>query len=355
MANEKLRVGIIGIGMFAVYCHVPQLRAAGRAEVVACARRNPERLKMAQAALHIERGYTDWRQMLAEEHLDAVVVSTPHNAHVEPTLAALERGLHVLVDKPMALTSADAWTMVEAAEKANKVLMVSGSRIAGNWQTLKRQIQAGVIGRVQQLNLAVSLYRRWFWEADAIPSDLLAYAGQLTGLPAEFLADWQSWHRDPAQLGGGAFADMGIYNLDLLLWLGGAPAVQVAAFTNKAGLPVESLINLQARLANDVLISLTFADAVDQDTLEQLMVVGDQGVLRTDHEGTVWLHKANQQHKLEPTLPETTLSAAFLATILDGQPNLSPAYEAAYTVELMEATYRSAAEGKIIHIEQMEG
>ena len=85
------------------------------------------------------------------------------------------------------------------------------------------------------------------------------------------------------------------------------------------------------------------------------MVVGDQGVLRTDHEGTVWLHKANQQHKLEPTLPETTLSAAFLATILDGQPNLSPAYEAAYTVELMEATYRSAAEGKIIHIEQMEG
>src|SRR5215212_1356194 len=221
MSDEKLRVGIIGIGMFAVYNHVPQLRETGRAEVVACARRNPERLKMAQQALQIDHGYTDWHGMLEQEQLDAVVVSTSHNAHVEPTLAALERGLHVLVDKPMALTSADAWAMVETAEKVNKVLMVSGSRYVGNWQTLKQQIQSGAIGRVLQLNWAVSLYRRWFWEADAIPADLLAYAGQLTGLPNEFLADWQSWHRDPVQLGGGAFADMGIYNLDLLLWLAG--------------------------------------------------------------------------------------------------------------------------------------
>ena len=77
MANKKLRVGIIGIGMFAVYNHVPQLRATGRAAVVACARRNPERLAMAQQALQIEHGYTDWRRMLEEEPLDAVVVSTP--------------------------------------------------------------------------------------------------------------------------------------------------------------------------------------------------------------------------------------------------------------------------------------
>lgn len=357
MSKEKLRVGIIGIGMFAVYNHVPQLRATGRAEVVACARRNPERLKMAQQALQIEHGYADWRQMLAEEKLDAVVVSTPHNAHVEPTVAALERGLHVLVDKPMALTSADAWTMVEAAAKANKVLMVSGSRIEEKWQTVKQQIQAGVIGRVQQINWAVSTYRRWFWEAESIPADIMALFDTI-GMPRAFYGDWQDWHRDPAQMGGGAFPDMGIYCLDMILWLAGAPAVDVVAFTKNAGLPVESFVNLQARLANDVLVTMTFADAVPQNILsvdQHLMIVGDQGVLTDDAEGAIWLHRDNQRRKLDVTLPDTSMSAAFLTTILDGQPNLSPAQEAAYTVELMEATYRSAAENKIIHIEQMEG
>lgn len=356
MSNEKLRVGILGIGMYAVYNHVPQLRETGRVEVVACARRNPERLAMAQQALQIEHGYTDWRRMLEEEPLDAVVVSTPHHAHVEPTLAALERGLHVLVDKPMALTSTEAWTMVEAAEKANRVLMVSGSRIKGKWQMVKSQIADGLIGRVQQINWAVSTYRRWFWESADIPADTFALFDTI-GLPRAFYADWQDWHRDPAKMGGGAFVDLGIYQLDLLLWLAGAPAVEVVAFTKNAGLAVESFVNLQARLTNDVLVTMTFADAVPQSILsvdQQLMIVGDQGVLTDDAEGAIWLHRDHQRRKLEGVGPDTTMSAAFLATILDGKPNLSPAHEAAYTVELMEATYRSANEGKIIHIEQME-
>ena len=354
--TEKLRIGIIGIGMFAVYNHVPQLRATGRAAVVACARRNPQRLAMAQQVLQIERGYTDWRQMLEEEPLDAVVVRTPHNAHVEPTLAALERGLHVLVDKPMALTSAEAWAMVEAAEKANRVLMVSGSRPEGKWQMVKQQIQAGLIGRVQQMNWAVSTYRRWFWETEGIPTDTFALFDTI-GMPREFYGDWQGWHRDPTQMGGGAFVDLGIYQLDLLLWLAGAPAKEVVAFTKNAGLAVESFVNLQARLTNDVLVTMTFADAVPQSILsldQHLMIVGDQGVLTDDAEGTIWLHRDNQHRKLEVAVPDTSMSAAFLATILDGKPNLSPAHEAAYTVELMEATYRSANEGKIIHIEQIE-
>ena len=122
-------------------------------------------------------------------------------------------------------------------------------------------------------------------------------------------------------------------------------------------LAVESFVNLQARLTNDVLVTMTFADAVPQSILsldQHLMIVGDQGVLTDDAEGTIWLHRDNQHRKLEVAVPDTSMSAAFLATILDGKPNLSPAHEAAYTVELMEATYRSANEGKIIHIEQIE-
>lgn len=354
MTNEKLRVGIIGIGMYAAYNHVPQLQATGRVEVVACARRNAERLAMVQEALQIEQGYTDWHRMLDEVALDAVVISTPHHAHVEPTLAALERGLHVLVDKPMALTSREAWTMVAAAERAQKILMVSGTRAAGKWQTVKQQIDTGVIGRVQQINCAESSYRRWFWETESIPDEIMALFDTI-GLPRAFYDEWQSWHRDPAQMGGGAFVDLGIYLLDLLLWLAGAPAVEVVAFMKNAGLPVESFVNLQARLANDVLVSMTYADAVPQDILSSdrhFMIVGDQGVLTQDAEGIFWLHRDNERRKVEAIVPDTTLAAAFVDATLEGKVNLSPAHEGAYAVELMEAAYRSAAENRIVRIDR---
>src|SRR5688500_11222650 len=107
MADRKLRVGIIGIGHFAVSSHVPNLRATGRAEVVAAARRNADRLALAKRDLDIPATYTDWREMLASEVLDAVVVCTPHNQHVEPALAALDRGLHVLLEKPLCTSVAD--------------------------------------------------------------------------------------------------------------------------------------------------------------------------------------------------------------------------------------------------------
>ena len=97
--------------------HVPDLRKTGRAEVAAIARRNPERLARMQETLQVDRAFTDWRQMLDQADLDAVIVCTPHDAHTEPTLAALARGLHVLVEKPMALRSLDARAMIEAAEE----------------------------------------------------------------------------------------------------------------------------------------------------------------------------------------------------------------------------------------------
>ena len=81
MAEQKLRVGIVGVGMFAIYFHAPQLRATGRAETTAIYRRSPERLAIARDALQVDAVYTDWRTMLYTGALDAVVVSTPHHYH----------------------------------------------------------------------------------------------------------------------------------------------------------------------------------------------------------------------------------------------------------------------------------
>src|SRR5512141_1875747 len=153
MPVQKLRVGIIGIGAYAASMHVPELRATNRAEVVAACRRDPKLLALTQQELDIPEVYTDWREMLAQSALDAVVVSTPHNLHVEPTLAALERGLHVLLEKPIATSVADARAIVEATRKSDRVVMVGTNRRGmPAWRAIKRVLAEGRIGTVRQLS-----------------------------------------------------------------------------------------------------------------------------------------------------------------------------------------------------------
>jgi predicted dehydrogenase len=354
MTERTLRVGIIGAGMFALWFHAPQLRATGRAEIVAICRRRPKQLAMAQAVLGVDRTYTDWRAMLDAEELDAVVVSTPHHYHAEPALGALERGLHVLVDKPMALTSQEAWRMVDAAKRAGRVLMVTyAPRAEGVWLSLKCQLDAGIIGPIRQIACSTTTYRRWFWQGDSIPPEAMEVARSVLDVPDAFYEGWREWHADPEQMGGGTFADIGVYDLDRVLWLAGAPATEVVAFTDNAGLPVPCFINAQARLANGVLLSLNFADGPPQPALggqRQLMIVGDDGVIADDAEGTFWLHKGEERSKLAVDQPDTTMAQAFVAAVLDGQPVLSPAYQGANVVDVMEAIARSVAERRIVAI-----
>lgn len=108
MDDSKIRVGIIGIGMISAYVHVPQVRETERAEVVAVCRRDPKRLTGIQKILSVREAYHDWREMLDNAQLDAVVISTPEYLHKEMTIRTLEKGLHVLVEKPMALKTTDA-------------------------------------------------------------------------------------------------------------------------------------------------------------------------------------------------------------------------------------------------------
>jgi len=353
-----LRVGVIGIGLYAASTHVPQLRATGKAEVVAISRRSPERLAMAKDQLQVAAAYTNWREMLDQEQLDAVVVSTANHMHVEPTLAALAKGLHVMVEKPLALTSKDAWAMVDAARTAQKILMVGyGSRLEGIWQKVKNMIASGELGQLRQVSLALCAYRRWKWENTQIPDDVQQLFTQYSGMPEAFFVDWGLRQQDePTDMGGSSFVDLGTHAIDRLLWLAGAPPSEVMAFAEKAGTPFESFINVQARLANGVLFSLSWADAVPRDLLnsdEQLMMVGDAGVLMQDMNGTIWLNHNGERTQVEDDLPTRTVADAFVAAILDNDPAYPQAHEAAYAVDFIEAVARSIAERRVVRVERV--
>ena len=99
MSEDKIRIGMIGIGFYAITAHVPALRDTGQVEIAAISRRNPKALADAKEALDVEGAYTDWHDLLKRSDLGAIVVSTAHHAHAEPTIAALQQGYPVLVEK----------------------------------------------------------------------------------------------------------------------------------------------------------------------------------------------------------------------------------------------------------------
>jgi len=355
------------MGVYAALSHIPNLRKTNQAEVVAICRRNPERLALAKQELSIDQAFTDWREMLDKVALDAVVVCTPHNAHTEPTIAALERGLHVLVEKPLALTSKDAWAMVNAAEKAKRVLMVGyNSRTDGLLRTVKRVVGAGTIGAVRQINTVNASDARMFYDTD--PSLRTPYKAQFEtpGLLGTYLADYVAegnWHTDPAVMGGGMFADRGSHVVDQTLWLAGERPIEVMALIEAATWPIDNYLTAQARLTNGVLFSVTFTAEVSGGEVlfysrQRVTILGARGLITIDsgHEGTkAWVETDGVGKNLAPEFEDTTISAAFLDTILAGAPNLAPAREAAQAVALIEAVYRSAKDGRPVQIERAPG
>jgi predicted dehydrogenase len=122
--SERLRMAVVGGGLIAQAIHLPNLAGAVDAfDVVAIADVSP-RVADGLAAQHEARAYTDWRAMLGAEDLDAVVVCSPHATHAEVTLAALDRGLHVLVEKPLCIAPDDAAAICRRRDETGLVVQV---------------------------------------------------------------------------------------------------------------------------------------------------------------------------------------------------------------------------------------
>ena len=354
MIDNKIQIGIIGIGMYAVNAHVPALRATEKAEILAISRRSEKALASAKETVGVDHAFTDWRELLEVPGLDAVLVATAHHVHTEPTLAAIEKGLPELVEKPIALTSSDAWSIVEAAQRANTLLAVGyNRRSAAVWRATKDAVEGGRVGTVRHVNVVFSLDLKMIWEDELMPDWMM------NGVPEGFFGDGRFegwWRRNPDEMGGGTFADSGNHIVDLVLWLGGAPAVTVSALTQNAGLPVERIATVQARLANDVLISVSMVDGVPAKG-GQLTILGDDGKLSAswkdwDSDTEVFLDDGDgDAEPLVVDYEDSNTSAEFVAGVLGGPSHLATPVEAAHVVAFTEATYLSAAEKRLVEIE----
>ena len=162
---DQIRMGIVGAGYFALGAHGSAIQAHANATVTAVCRRDKELLAKAKDLTGADHAYTNWQEMLESGTVDAVVICTPNNLHCQQSLAALEQGIDVLVEKPMALSSIDAVRMVDAAKSSIAKLMVGyNRRCSPVWRSARKMIAEGAIGTIRQIGMTSFFNTSFFWD-----------------------------------------------------------------------------------------------------------------------------------------------------------------------------------------------
>ncbi len=195
MEEKIVKVGIIGCGGIANSKHMPSLKKVKNCEMVAFCDIIRERAEKAAETFGTPgaRVYTDYEELLKNEKLDAVHVCTPNRMHSPITVAALEAGNHVMCEKPMAINSAEAKKMLDAAARTGKILSVGyQSRFRPDAQYMKKEAEAGTFGEI--------------------------YYAKATAIRRRAVPTWGVFLNEYEQ-GGGPLIDIGTHALDLTLWM----------------------------------------------------------------------------------------------------------------------------------------
>ena len=163
--SEPIRYGIVGLGRAGWDIHVHELRPRADARIVAVADPVAERREQAAAEFGC-KAYPNLAKLLKQDDVDVVVIATPSVSHAPDTRKALAAGKHVVVEKPMAMSVAEADSMIAASEVAGKNVFVHQNyRFRPEFVHLKETIDSGIIGRVYHMRQALfSFVRRNDWQ-----------------------------------------------------------------------------------------------------------------------------------------------------------------------------------------------
>lgn len=344
--GRKLRVGIIGAGGIAnvhldAYAQVPQV------EVVAICDIDENHLALTAAAHGIKNTYNSMEEMIAAESLDAADVCVWNCNHAKCSIYALEHGLNVLCEKPMAMNAAEAEAMRSAAEKAGKVLML------------------GFVLRFSAENDLITDFR------DDIGDIYYAKATYLRrhGAPG-------GWFCDKARSGGGPVIDLGVHVIDQTRFLMGSPKpVSVFASTSyKVGFrpelknqigwspvknkfdngiaDVEDFGTALIRYDNGAVVHLEASYSLNGESRNEKVLYGKNGgIVLSDAGIKLYTQMHNRLVDITPVPTGETQNmfvdemAHFASCCLDGVPCRATAEDGIWVMKILDAIYESARTG----------
>ncbi|MCB2223956.1 MAG: Gfo/Idh/MocA family oxidoreductase [Actinobacteria bacterium] len=217
---RRLRWGVLSTATIGVQKVIPAIQSASECEVIAIASRDLERARSAASLLGIPRPYGTYQELLSDDDVDAVYIPLPNDAHAEWTIRAAEAGKHVLCEKPLALSAAQAREMALACAGAGvKLAEAFMYRQHPTWVEAVRLVRSGAIGELQAVQSFFSYY-------NDDPADI----------------------RNRVERGGGAIMDIGCYCINLSRMLFDAEPTRIEALVHRdpvMGIDITSSVLLE--------------------------------------------------------------------------------------------------------------
>ncbi|MBI3746761.1 MAG: Gfo/Idh/MocA family oxidoreductase [Chloroflexi bacterium] len=326
-----LRWGILSTADIARKKVIPGIQGAARCAVVAIASRDVARAQAVATELGIPRAHGSYEALLADPAVDAVYIPLPNHLHAEWTIAAARAGKHILCEKPLAMTAAEAGRMIEAAEGAGVLLMEAFMyRLHPSWVAAREMVASGRIGRL----IAV---QSWFSYYNDDPSNI----------------------RNIRAAGGGALFDIGCYNVNLSRMLFGAEPRRVrASIVRDPASGVDILTSAILEFEGGV---ATFTCSMRAEDDQRVHVYGTEGRLEMDipfnippdrpthirrfHGGEPPVRPAGEVLTFEAADPYGVEAAAFAAAVLDGLPVPVPPSDAVANLGVIQRIFEAASPG----------
>ena len=329
MADRSiLRLGVLSTADIGLKKVVPAMLRAERVAVVAIASRDLARAREAADRLGIERAHGSYEALLADPEVDAVYIPLPNHLHAEWAIAATRAGKHVLCEKPLAMTSAEAERIVAAADAAGVVLMEAFMyRLHPSWQAVIDLVASGRIGRLTAV-------QSWFSYYNDDPSNI----------------------RNIAAVGGGALYDIGCYTINLSRTLfGGEPERVVASIVRDPASGTDVLTSAILDFPGG-LASFTVSTRVETD--QRVHVYGTTGRISIgipfnippDRPTEVFVTAGGDPPVAPATEvltfptadPYTVETERFAAAVLDGTPLPHPPVDAVANLRVIEQVFAAA-------------
>ena len=256
------------------------------------------------------------------DQLDAAFIITPHKFHHDQTVACLKAGIDVLLEKPMVMTADEAKSLIKVRDETGQLLVVAfqGS-LSPEVRLADDLIRAGTLGTVR--NIDAQVWQNW--------------NGNHMG----------EWRQNPELSGGGFMFDTGAHMLNTVSDLAGEPFVEVAAFLDNLGKPVDILGVVIGRLASGTLVTLNACGDAFESCQSEIRIVGTKAMMRTG----VWgkyldiRYKGHHPWAAIPVPPTLGVWEQFIAVRSGLIENPSPPEIGLRMAHLWDAIKESAANG----------
>ena len=336
-------MGVIGAGWWATFAHLPAVKSHPHAELLAVQSREQTAVEKIARDFGVPHAGTSVDDLLSLPELDAVIIASTPNVHFAQAKAALARGLHVLIEKPMTFTAAEARELVElAAQKKLQLLISCPWHFTRHGMEARRLIQAGALGEIKMISVLMTN-----------PIDQLLRGINTSpthGLDKVYVEPQPGAYNDPTIAGGGQIYCQVSHAAAYLTFLTGLRPAEVFARFDCDGSPNDLYNALTVTLENGALVSLA-STAVTPLTEKhyEVRVFGRKAVLQLElWRGTMTLTDcANQRTEFlaleeDEIYPAQSPAKNFSEAILGNIPNGSPGELGLASMEIIEAACVSA-------------